>query len=164
MAILSGLLKKAEDADMIAGVLAHEMMHVRHRHGLRHAVRATGVVSAVALLFGDASGVGGLLAQGAALAALTSYSREHETEADLDGLALMANAGFDPAGMPALFNLLKELAPDGQAPELLAWMASHPRHDERIAALNARIPGLPRGEGKPMTHTLEAAQAALKGD
>jgi predicted Zn-dependent protease len=164
MAVLSGLVKKADSVDMIAGVLAHELMHVRHRHGMRHIVRAAGVITALTVLAGDATGLFGLAAEGAALAALTSYSREMESEADLDGLRLAAAAGFDPAGMPAFFRKLAEIAPDSQAPEALSWMASHPRHDERIAVLEAAIPGLVRAESTPMKHTLEAARAALKGD
>lgn len=164
MAVLSGLIKKADSVDMIAGVLAHELMHVRHRHGLRHIVRAAGIVTALTVLFGDATGVVGLAAEGAALAALTSYSREQEAEADADGLRLAAAAGFDPAGMPAFFKKLKEIAPDGEAPEALDWAASHPRHDDRIATLEAMLPSLPRAEAPPMKHTLDAARAALKGD
>lgn len=164
MAVLSGLVKKADSVDMIAGVMAHELMHVRHRHGMRHIVRTAGVITALTVLAGDATGLFGLAAQGAALAALTSYSREMESEADLDGLRLAAAAGFDPAGMSAFFRKLSEIAPDSQAPEALSWMASHPRHDERIAALEAALPGLVRAESQPMKHTLEAARAALKGD
>ena len=164
MAVLSGLVKKADSVDMIAGVLAHELMHVQHRHGLRHIVRAAGIVTALTVLFGDATGLVGMVAEGAALAALTSYSREQEAEADADGLRLTAAAGFDPAGLPAFFKKLKEVSPDSEAPEGLEWVASHPRHDERIATLEALLPGLKRGDAPPMKHTLDAARAALKGE
>lgn len=162
MAVLSGLIKQATSVDMIAGVLAHELMHVRHRHGVRQLVRSAGILTAMGVLFGDATGLTGVAAQGAALAALTSYSREQEAQADADALPLLAAAGFDPAGLPAFFDTLKDVAPE--APEALSWLASHPRHDERVAALRALLPGLTRTAAPPMTHTLEAAQAALKGD
>lgn len=164
MAVLSGLLKRADDVNMVAAVFAHELMHVRHRHGMRALVQSAGVLGLISVIFGDATGVVALLAQGGALATLTHYGREHESQADLDGVALTAAAGFDPAGMPAFFRKLKELAPSSEVQEALSWMSSHPSHEERIAAIEALIPSLTRGDDAPMKHTLEAARAALRGE
>ena len=92
MALLSGLLKRADSADMVAAVLAHEISHVTGRHGLRHMARSLGVIAGLQLLLGDVSGIIAILAQGATLAVITNYSRDHESEADAAGLKLLAKA------------------------------------------------------------------------
>ena len=102
-------------------------------------------MAAAQLLFGDASGVIAIAAQGATLAVLTGYSRDMEREADAEGARMMAAAGLDPRGMIGFFTLLKA-EPGSEMPEGLQWMSTHPQHEARIAALEALIPDLPRGE------------------
>jgi predicted Zn-dependent protease len=160
MAVHTGLIEKVGSVDALAGVLAHEMAHVQHRHGLRAVVRSLGLVAAWNVLIGDAGGLMGLLAQGATMAVLTDYSRDQESEADAEGARLLARAGFDPGGLADFFEVLREVA-GSEAPELLVWLSSHPGHDERIAALEALTPALDRGPAPTLQHTLEAAQAAL---
>lgn len=163
MALLSGLLKRADSADMVAAVLAHEISHVTKRHGLRHMARSLGVVAALQLLLGDVSGIAAILAQGATLAVITNYSRDHESEADAEGLKLLAKAGFDPAAMPAFFEKLKSLDAS-EVPKGLEWISTHPDHDSRIAALKALIPSAERGTPPVLQHSFAEAKAAVKGD
>jgi len=141
---LSGLIAKAERAEQVAGVIAHEMAHVTCRHSLQHIARSLGVIAAAQLLFGDASGVIAIAAQGATLAVLTGYSRDMEREADAEGARMMAAAGLDPRGMIEFFTLLQS-QPGTEMPDGLGWMSSHPQHAERIAALEALIPTLATG-------------------
>jgi Zn-dependent protease with chaperone function len=51
--LLSALLERAESADEMAGVLAHEMGHVAHRDGLRTLIQNGGTSFLLGLLFGD---------------------------------------------------------------------------------------------------------------
>ena len=161
IAVFTGLLRHAPTVDALAGVLGHEMSHVTGRHSVRHLVKSVGVVVVFNLLVGDASGLIALLGEGAAMAVLTGYSREQESAADHDGLALMAREGFDPAGLPAMFEVMKTTVPDAEAPEALQWLSTHPSLDERIAVLTAEVPGVVQGPKAKLTHTLEAAKAAL---
>jgi len=163
MALLSGLLKRADSADMVAAVLAHEIAHVTKRHGLRHMTRSLGVIAGLQLLVGDVSGIVAILAQGATLAVITNYSREHELEADAEGLKLLAKAGFDPAAMPAFFEKLKSLD-SSEVPKGLEWISTHPDHDSRIAALKALIPSAERGKPPALKHSFADAKAAVKGE
>jgi predicted Zn-dependent protease len=59
------------------------------------------------------------------------FSRAHEEEADLMGLAIMARAGFDPQQSVALWRNMAA-AGSGQPPEFLS---THPAHGSRIEAL-----------------------------
>jgi predicted Zn-dependent protease len=157
----TGLIKKVPSVDSLAGVLAHELAHVEQRHGLRAVVRSVGLVAAWNVLVGDLGGLTGILAQGATMAVLTDYSREQESEADAAGARTLALAGFDPAGLATFFELLRD-EPGTEMPAALAWLSSHPAHDERIAALEALVPSLERGAPPSLEHTLAAAQAALQ--
>ena len=64
------------------------------------------------------------------MAAVTGYSRELETEADMEGLARMVKAGYDPAESIALFNLLEGEAQEENIKESF-FFGSHPRIQER---------------------------------
>ncbi|NQW63966.1 MAG: M48 family metallopeptidase [Deltaproteobacteria bacterium] len=163
MALLTGLLKRADNADMVAAVIAHEISHVTKRHGLRHMVRSLGVVAGLQLLLGDVSGVAAVLAQGATLAVITNYSRDHESEADAVGMQMLAKAGFDPAAMPAFFEKLKSLDAS-EMPKGLEWISTHPDHDSRIAALRALLPTAERGKAAVLKNSFAEAKAAVKGD
>ena len=77
-----------------------------------------------------------VLGLGAQVGILLPYSRSHENEADRIGLDLMARAGFEPGASVELWKNMAR-AGDGQPPEFLS---THPAHETRIRALQARIP------------------------
>ncbi len=142
-----GLLELAGDADEVAGVLAHEMAHVTHRHGLRSVARGAGIVIALQLLLGgvDDDSVLLLASDTAQLATSSAYSREAESEADEEGARAMARAGLDPLGMARFFERLEGVA-GTEMPHALAWLSSHPEHAERVRHVRALAATLPRPE------------------
>jgi len=77
----TGLLAKAENADEIAGILAHELGHLRHRDGTRNLIYNGGTSFLIGLLFGDITGSGALIFASRSLVT-ASYSREAEQNAD----------------------------------------------------------------------------------
>ena len=115
----------ADMPDALVGVLAHELGHVRHRHGMRAVVQA-GLVGVVAgLVIGDFSA---LLAAAPAVLAEASYSRDFEREADEDARSLMLAAGINPRVMVAFFERVAKERPS----QLPIAIASHPATEERI--------------------------------
>src|SRR4029077_985450 len=56
------LVELAENDAQISAVLAHEIGHVRNRHGLRLALQATGLSALIAALAGDAVSITSLAA------------------------------------------------------------------------------------------------------
>jgi predicted Zn-dependent protease len=141
MVIYTGLLKAARTPEEVAGVLSHEMAHATLRHGLQSVVRSAGVVIAAELLIGDAAGLVALGAELGQQAALTSYSREQETEADVEGVRMLHAAAIDPLSLAEFFEHLKEQGQD--VPAAIAWISTHPQHDVRIASIRARVAELP---------------------
>src|SRR6185369_7835860 len=94
--VLTGLLKKSQSPDEVAGVLAHELGHVVLRHHLRTAMRSLGVGAAASVVLGDTGGLAALLASGSGQPLDLAFSRDQESEADEFAVELAATAGFDP--------------------------------------------------------------------
>lgn len=153
----SGLIAAAKTPEELAGVLAHEVQHVEHRHTLKAMVNGLGWATAATLLLGDVSAVAGMLAY---QAGTLHYSRDLETEADKQGLAALVRADIAPQGMAAFFHTMAEKAP--QMP--IALLSSHPATAERIATIEADIRALPVRDYPPLAIDWPAVQASLAAD
>ena len=145
----TGLLTVAKTDGELAAVLGHEVGHVLAGHGnervSENLVVNLGLVATAELLSGaDGSKKGGnkgllmaALGLGAQFGVLLPHSRDHETEADIIGLRLMARAGFDPHESVSLWrNMIR--ASGGLAPP--EFLSTHPASENRIARLERAIP------------------------
>ena len=101
--VFEGLVDKAESADELAGVIAHEIGHVAHRDGTRSILQAAGLSFLFGMLLGDFVG-GGAVVIGARAVLQSSYSREVESAADRYGVELMGRAGGDPRALGAVLD------------------------------------------------------------
>ncbi len=134
--VYTGLLRAAETPEQVAGVLAHEISHVTRRHGMQRIVQSLGVVAVVQLLFGDVSGVAAVAVQLLREGAINSYSRDHEREADMEGVKLLHEARVDPDGLAQFFALLE--TKQGKFPAAIAWLGTHPELATRVRDVRAR--------------------------
>ena len=121
-----------EQPQVLVGVLAHELGHVRHRHGMRMLVQ-TGLLGALAgMVVGDFSS---LLAGIPALLGQQAYSRDFEREADAEALRVLKANRIPPRVMLALFDGMdaQRARKDGgrTGGVLPIALASHPSDDER---------------------------------
>lgn len=126
------LVKLVEgDVEVVVGVLAHELGHVEHRHGMRLVVQ-TGLLAAItSLAFGDFSG---WLATAPVVLGQAAYSRAAEREADETSIRLLKAAGLSPLAMVRFFEKIGEKAGGRGDRSLLGIaFASHPPDAERIA-------------------------------
>jgi predicted Zn-dependent protease len=151
----SGLLLATNSESELAGVLAHEISHVTQRH-ISRAVFANSRASTLsmaamlgAILVGVATGADpGLIqgavgaTQGAAIERQISFTRSNEYEADRVGIGVLADAGFDPNGMPDFFETMGRQSGSlyGQAPEFLL---THPVSADRVAESRNRVKNYP---------------------
>ena len=134
----TGIFSVAKNQDQLAAVLAHEIGHVVERHHDERITRQMGASGAVQLLGALAGDYGSLATQGGSLLAQTGFllpgSRVQETEADVVGQRLMAEAGFDPAQAVNLWqNMIA--SGGGRPPE---WLSTHPNPESRIQELRSR--------------------------
>jgi Zn-dependent protease with chaperone function len=124
----------AQDPEVLMGVLAHELGHVRHRHGLRMVVQTAVLGSLSALLFSDFSTV---FATAPVLLGQASYSRDAERQADQEAVLILRAAGISPAVMVRFFARIEGHAPDaeqarrGSDPSSGSVLGSHPADAER---------------------------------
>lgn len=132
--VFTGLLKVAQNQDQLAAVVGHEVAHVLSRHSAERASAnlPAQLGGAVASIYG----LGQLYGMGVNALFLLPYSRDHETEADLLGLDLMAMAGFDPRQSVSLWQNMSKLGAQ-KPPEMLS---THPSDQTRMSNLNGRMP------------------------
>jgi Zn-dependent protease with chaperone function len=127
--VFEGLVDKAENADELAGVIAHEVGHIAHRDGVRAVIQAAGLSFLFGMLIGDFSG-GGAAVLAMRTVLQSSYSRETEADADAYGAGLMRKLDRDPR---ALGNILMRIA--GTPGPMAKILLSHPEARERAAAI-----------------------------
>ena len=128
--IMRGLIARARGPDEVAGVLGHEIGHVRYRHGLQSAIQSGGLGFLLGTVFGDfAGGTAIILASRTLLS--SAFSREAEREADAFGVDLMLKAGGNPEGLAGFFRSAGGNGPPGA----LSWITSHPASAEREEAI-----------------------------
>jgi len=140
--VFRGLLERTDNAEELAGVLAHEIQHVLHRDATRAILRQASTAVLVAALLGDVSGVLAFGVQSARTLGDFRHSRDAERAADHDGLAMLQGAGVDPAGMLAFFRAMEKL--EGTQPAIAQYMSTHPASSERLQALSAAAAAGPR--------------------
>jgi Zn-dependent protease with chaperone function len=122
----------------VSAVLAHEIGHVRLRHGLRTAFQGAGIAILVATLAGDALSVTGLAATLPTLLLQTGYSREFETEADDYAFARLKEKGQSPKQFAEMMTLLeadyaKRNKQSAHPGGVMDYVSTHPVTADRIA-------------------------------
>lgn len=135
--IYTGLLEKAKSTDEIAGVLGHEIIHVKGHHMARSSgADAISVLSLLSMLLLARSGAGaqaaGAVGQAVAATREIAYSRQLEMEADTLGERYMAAAGYDPRGSVAFLKLLDQERALNPI-DIPAYLMTHPVSQERVA-------------------------------
>src|SRR5207245_11457608 len=106
--ITDALVKLARNDDQITAVLAHEIGHVRHRHGLRIALQAAGLAAPAPALFGDATSITSLATTLPVALLQSGYSRELEAEADDYAFQRLREVGVSPKAFAEIMLLLEK--------------------------------------------------------
>ena len=101
-----GLLRVAQDADQVAGVLAHEIGHVINRHVVRRSISRKGASMILRGLLGDASGITRAILGDARRLVAPDYPRTLDIEADGVAWSLMTKAGINPVALSAMLTVL----------------------------------------------------------
>jgi predicted Zn-dependent protease len=145
-AVYTGMLElTAGNDDMLAAVLGHEAAHVTSRHGTERLTQLTitnaGIGATSIFLLGDLEPtdrdlVLETLGAGANFGVLLPFSRSHESEADLLGILIAAEAGYDPRAAIALWQRMAEVG--GAQPT--DFLSTHPSHQTRIKRLEEAMP------------------------
>lgn len=144
--VYTGLLKVAKNQDQLATVIGHEVAHVIANHSNERLSNSQFVDMGLQISSMATSGteyhemaMAGL-GLGAQYGIMMPYGRTQESESDIVGLRLMADAGFDPKQSVELWKNMAAASGSNQPPELLS---THPSHSTRINDLQDEISRLP---------------------
>ncbi|HEX7054448.1 MAG TPA: M48 family metalloprotease [Burkholderiales bacterium] len=159
--ITRGLLERmASEADL-AGVLAHEIVHVVRKHHLKAIQKG-----ALASLGGQAASAAFKDMNAEARQKLVSFGTEmysrgldkgDELEADRLGVVIAARGGYDPYGLPAVLQTLQAVNPTDSAVALM--FKTHPAPGERLAALAPGMQALDAYADQPQLRERFLAEA-----
>jgi len=146
--VYTGIFTVARNDDQLAAVIAHEIGHVVSRHHDERITRQAGASGALQILgaiLGSQYGQGAANAavQGGSILAQTGFllpgSRAQESEADVVGQRLMAEAGFDPRQAVNLWQNMISASSGSRPPQ---WLSTHPDPSARMGELNNRATAL----------------------
>ena len=144
--IHTGLLTRADNANQLQGVIAHELGHVAGGHIIRigeGAKAATGI-TLLSLVLGAAAiaagapdaGMGIIMAgQRAAMGNFFAFTRAQESASDLAGASYLAKAGFSGKGSLEFFKKLQNQEYRLAVYAKDSYDRTHPLSSERIEAL-----------------------------
>jgi beta-barrel assembly-enhancing protease len=136
--LFRGLIDFAQGPNEVAGVLGHEMGHLKLDHPMRLVIRESGTAFLIGLVMGDIFGGSAISIAGTGLL-VTAFSRDAESAADNEAVTLMRNAGLDVAPLGAFFERLQAEKSDGELP--IAFLRTHPPSDQRAKLIEAAPPG-----------------------
>ena len=156
----TGLLRSSETPEEIAGIMAHELVHVYRRHGLQQVLRVGSISLLISLITGGT--FEGLetfetITEIGSTILFLKYSRNFEEEADEEASEILKNSNIGVEGLVAFFqrfgekSIVQDMMEGGEASEdldkkkendssffsndLKDWMSTHPMDEKRIQKL-----------------------------
>jgi predicted Zn-dependent protease len=139
IAFYTGILARLKlDDDEVAMIMGHEVAHALLEHARERMVKAGGtelLLRGGAALLGLGS-LGDAAAAGASQLLGLKFSRDDESQADNLGLIMAAQAGYDPRAGVSLWQKMSRVGGEKPPP----WLSTHPAGEQRIAAIEARLP------------------------
>ncbi len=127
--LFDGLVKTARSSDEVAGVLAHEIGHVRQRHVMQGLLRQLGLAVVLGGMDGSDGGLfGGVLSM--------SFGRGAENEADTHSMKALNTAAISPIATADFFQRLSRMDGSDQRKDddgiaISGYLSSHPLSSER---------------------------------
>lgn len=139
--VTKGLVDRVDEAEL-AGILAHEITHVEHKHhlqALRTKARAGLATQLIASQLGGSKAAqlsSQMLSLGRNLYS-SGLDKGDEFDADRGGVLLAARAGFDPYGLPSVLQQLRTATPDN--PLFALTLNTHPPAQQRLDRLEVAM-------------------------
>ena len=162
MYVNRGMIEAARTEGEMAGVMAHEIAHVALRHGTAQATKGQkyGLLAGIAGIAGTFFGGPGVgqLAQAPFAVYLLKFSREYETEADILGAQIMAQAGYDPRDLANMFRTLEQQGASGGG-----FLSDHPSPSDRYARINREAQYLRVNPSRNDSREFARVQSRLRG-
>jgi hypothetical protein len=165
MYVNRGMIEAANSEGEMAGVMAHELSHVALRHGTAQATKGqkygllAGILGIGGQIIGGPAGAAAQIAGQGVGVYFLKFSREYETEADLLGARIMANAGYDPHDLANMFKTIERQSGGGGG----GFLSDHPSPSDRYARINQEAQYLRVTNPIRDTRDFDRIQARLRG-
>ncbi|MCV3734742.1 M48 family metalloprotease [Rhizobium sp. TRM96647] len=135
--VTRGLLALANDASEVAAVLSHEMAHVTANHGIeRQKKEEAEVIASRVVAEVLSSNIAGKQALARGKLRLAAFSRNQELQADVIGVRMLGEAGYDPYAAARFLDSMAAYgqfnAVDPEADQSLDFLSSHPNAPQRV--------------------------------
>ncbi len=137
LVVYSGLLDICENDEELAGVLCHEMAHIRKKHVMKKLRNEIGL--SLLLTIGTGNSDPGLIRQTVKMLGSKAYERDMEKVADLTAVDYMLNAKLDPEGFVSILEKFAANEKKSDTDTISEWISSHPDTGERIAYIRDKI-------------------------
>ena len=141
--ISRGLMDLLDSEAELAGVLGHEIGHVTGKH-INERISQAMVIQGGAVIASEATSGGSwgsvvpLLVGVGGQGYLLSFGRGQESQSDELGVKYMTKAGYNPAGMMGVLEVLLEASKGSSTPEFLS---THPHPETRIETVKKLLAG-----------------------
>jgi len=165
MYVNRGMIEAAHNEGEMAGVMAHELSHVALRHGTAQATKAqkygllAGILGIGGQILGGPAGAAAQIAGQGVGVYFLKFSREYETEADILGARIMANAGYDPHDLANMFKTIEQQSGGSGG----GFLSDHPSPSDRYARINQEAQYLRVNNPNRDTRDFDRIQARLRG-
>ncbi|MCF3641194.1 M48 family metalloprotease [Rhizobium sp. TRM95111] len=135
--VTRGLLALANDAAEVAAVLSHEMAHVTANHGIeRQKKEEAEVIASRVVAEVLSSNIAGKQALARGKLRLAAFSRNQELQADVIGVRMLGEAGYDPYAAARFLDSMaayaRFTAVDPESDQSLDFLSSHPNAPQRV--------------------------------
>jgi len=165
--ITSGLMQLMRDENELAGVLAHEIVHVVERHHLRAIMKQArtelakdmAAELAQAYLKKNSMLTEALLNSGMKLYA-SGLNQADELSSDVAGSEIAARGGYDPLGLLLVLTTLDTI--NSEEPRMAVMFSTHPPTAERIDNLAQALEPIAGGMDSTLSDS-DRFQIAQKG-
>ena len=137
--ITRGALALMQNEAELAGVLAHEIIHVTEKHTV-HSIQKSGAVQmgAEETMSGNSALFQRVVTASYDNIVEKGFGRGEENESDEKGVALANKTGYAPQGLVSFLTTIKDR--NKKSTEKRGLFASHPEMQERLDRLNKQIP------------------------
>ncbi len=125
LVVYRGLLEKADNENELAGVIGHELAHLRLKHIMKKLTKEIGISTLLSLSTGSTAGEA--MRSSLKVLSSTAFDRKYEHDADLLSVEYLANANIDPIPFA---DFMRKLSIN-QSEIDLSWISTHPDSEER---------------------------------
>ncbi len=135
--VTDGLIQLADNDEQILAVLAHEMGHIEHQHGLRSMLQNSFTALFMATVVGDISSISSLSVTLPTALLESRYSRKFELQADQYASQLLEKQNID---IDQFTSILSRLQNSQRDTDKFDYLSSHPAMNKRIKKLENTLP------------------------